>query len=302
MFWLPSTTVLVLSPVIAGNSRQNNKCIRSSAPRNNEFIRSFPARSNEFIRSLTSSAKETPVTNKFVTTWEETDHKQPEYAPIVESKLDFYDFNYSTVEAGSFDLRDYLKGKQLIIIEYFAGWCENSNRNGHVIQRLWSKYRDHGLGVVGVAEYSDAAELRIHINRIGIDYPIVVETTKLGKRKDSSHYRYRHAVGDKRKWGTPFYVIIDARDVEPSGNNRLIARRVYTASGELEEESTEQFLRKALTKSGSEVKDSLARARKSKLAKARPRQRATVCSARRVRDPLGKGSSSARARTAGASV
>jgi len=232
MFWLPGSAVLILSPLTMGNT----------------------PRSNEFIRHLASSSEEASETSKFVATREGTDHKQPEYAPIVERKLDFFDFNYSTVEAGPFDLRDYLKGKQIIIIEYFAGWCENSNRNGHVIQRLWSKYRDRGLGVVGVAEYSDAAELRIHINRIGIDYPIVVETTKLGKRKDSSHYRYRHSVGDKRKWGTPFYVIIDARDVEPSGSNGLIARRVYTASGELEEESTEQFLSKTLMHSGSTVK------------------------------------------------
>jgi hypothetical protein len=228
MFWLSGPVVLILSPVIVG----------------------VTPRSNEFFRSLTSNAMEMPVTNKFVTAWEEIDHNKPEYAPIVESRLDFYDFNYSTVEGGSFAFREYLKAKKLIIVEYFAGWCENSNRNGHVIQRLWSKYRDRGLGVVGVAEYSDAAELRIHVNRIGIDYPLVVETTKLGKRKDSSHYRYRHAVGDKRKWGTPFYVIIDARDVETSGANGLIARRVYTASGELEEESTDQFLSKALSRSG----------------------------------------------------
>ena len=206
-------------------------------------------RSDEFIRSLASGPQSITLTNKFVTSWEKTDHNKPEYAPILERNLDFYGFNYSTVEGGSFDLKEYLKGKQLIIVEYFAGWCENSNRNGHVIQRLWAKYRDRGLGVIGVAEYSDAAELRIHINRIGIDYPVVVETKKLGQRKDSSHYRYRRAVGDKRKWGTPFYVIIETRDVEQGGSNGLIAHRVYTASGELEEESTDQFLSKVLTRS-----------------------------------------------------
>ena len=239
--------LLVVSPVIVGFDP-------TTLPGSNELIRSLPPRSDEFIRSLTNGAQSIKLTNKFVTAWEKTDHNKPEYAPILERNLDFYGFNYSTVEGGSFDLNEHLRGKQLIIVEYFAGWCENSNRNGHVIQRLWAKYRDRGLGVIGVAEYSDAAELRIHINRIGIDYPVVVETKKLGQRKDSSHYRYRRAVGDKRKWGTPFYVIIDARNVEQGGPNGLIARRVYTASGELEEESTDQFLSKALTRSSNEVK------------------------------------------------
>lgn len=247
MFRVSSPLLLMLTPVVAGFGP-------ATRPDCNGFIRCFSSRSHEFIHSFTRDAQAMKLKNEFGTTSEKPDHNKPEYAPILERNLDFHSFNYLTVEGGSFDLAEYLKGKQLIIIEYFAGWCANSNRNGHVIQRLWAKYRDRGLGVIGVAEYSDTAELRVHINRIGIDYPIVVETKKLDQRKDSSHYRYRRAVGDKRKWGTPFYVIIDTRDVEPGGPSGLIARRVHTASGELEEESTDQFLGKALTRSSNEVK------------------------------------------------
>lgn len=179
-----------------------------------------------------------------------TDDDKPDYAPIIERKLNFNDFSYQTVEGRALDLRGYAQDKRVIVVEYFAGWCKNSNRNGHVVERLWTRYRQRGLAVVGVAEYSDAAELRIHINRIGIDYPIVVETRTLGQRKDSSHYRYRRAVGDKRKWGTPFYVIIDARDIEPATANGPVARRVYTVSGELEETEADQFIRERLADSG----------------------------------------------------
>lgn len=165
-----------------------------------------------------------------------------EFAPIIERKIDFYNFDYQTVDGHTFDLRDYAKGKSVVIIAYVAGWCPNSNRNGHVIEKVWSAYRDRGLGVVGVAEYSDPDELRIHINRIGIDYPVVVETKDRNHRKNSSHYRYRHSVGDKRKWGTPFYVIVDARDIEDASPTGLLARRVYTVSGEVEESELEQFI------------------------------------------------------------
>lgn len=175
-----------------------------------------------------------------------TDDAKPDYAPIIERRLDYYDFSYQTFQGAPFDLVDYARDKRVVIVEYLAGWCPNSNRNGHILERLWTKYRDRGLGVVGVAEYSDAYELRIHIGRIGIDYPFVVETTKLGQRKDSRHYKYRHAVGDKRKWGTPFYVIIDMRDIEPISANGPLARRIFTVSGELADDEADRFIRERL--------------------------------------------------------
>jgi hypothetical protein len=199
------------------------------------------SRRNGLITFLLAAAMiaATPVSHAIVT----ADDAKPDYAPIVERKLDFYSFTYETVGDGPFNLRDYAQGKSMVIVEYFAGWCPNSNRNGHILERLWTKYRERGLGVVGVAEYSDAIELRTHIGRIGIDYPVVVETRKRDQRKNSSHYEYRRAVGDKRKWGTPFYVIIDTRDIEPAAPRGPLARRVYTVSGELAEAEADQFIR-----------------------------------------------------------
>ena len=128
---------------------------------------------------------------------------EPEPAPIVERKLDFYDINFKTADGGPFNLRDYASGKRMVIVSFVAGWCANSNRNGHVLKRLYDKYHERGLGALVVTEYSDRDEVQIHINRIGIDYPVVTETTSRDDRKDSQHYKYRRAVGDKRKWGTP---------------------------------------------------------------------------------------------------
>ena len=173
------------------------------------------------------------------------DHR-PEYAPIVERELEFHNFAYRTIEGAPFDLRGYAQDKKIVIVEYFAGWCANSNRNGHIVERLWMEYRDRGLGVVGVAEYSDADELNIHINRIGINYPVVIETSRQDQRKDSLHYKYRRAVGDKRKWGTPFYVIIDTRDIKASLPSTPIAHRVYTVSGEIVEAEADQFIRQRI--------------------------------------------------------
>lgn len=172
---------------------------------------------------------------------------EPEPAPIVERKLDVNDFTLKTTDGRAFDLRDYARDKRLVIVAYVAGWCPNSNRNGHILKRLYDKYHQRGLGVVVVMEYSDASEIAMHVNRIGIDYPVVVETSRQGQRKDSQHYKYRRRVDDKRKWGTPFYMLIDTRDIESASANQPLARRVWTVSGEIVETEAEAFIEQHLS-------------------------------------------------------
>jgi glutathione peroxidase-family protein len=166
----------------------------------------------------------------------------PEPAPIIERKLDYYDFTYRTPDGQPFNLREFSADKKLVIVAYVAGWCENSNRNGHILKGLHDKYAARGLGVVVVAEYSDAQEIHAHIDRVGIDYPLVSEETSRDRRKKSLHYKYRHQVGDKRKWGTPFYVFIDRADIQPSQPGSPLARRVFTVSGEMVEQDADNFV------------------------------------------------------------
>jgi glutathione peroxidase-family protein len=172
---------------------------------------------------------------------------EPETAPIIERKLEVFDFTLKSPAGRPFNLRDYSANKRLVIVAYVAGWCPNSNRNGHVLKRLYDKYYNRGLGVVVVMEYSEPAEITMHVNRIGIDYPLVVETNRQGQRKDSQHYKYRRKVDDKRKWGTPFYMLIDTRDIERGAPNEPLARRVWTVSGEMVELEAEAFIENHLT-------------------------------------------------------
>lgn len=167
---------------------------------------------------------------------------EPEPAPIVEHRLDVYDFTLKTTDGRAFNLREYAQDKRMIIVAYVAGWCPNSNRNGHILKRLYDKYHNRGLGAVVVMEYSDTSEIAIHINRIGIDYPVVIETNRQGQRKDSQHYKYRRKIDDKRKWGTPFYVLIDTRDIEAAAPKQPLARHVWTVSGEMIETEADRFI------------------------------------------------------------
>jgi len=175
------------------------------------------------------------------------DHKpEDETAPIVERTLAFNDFTLMTPEGKPVNLREYAMDRQLTLVCFVAGWCKNSNHNGHAIKRLYDKYQNRGLGAVVVMEYSDKRDIQIHINRIGIDYPVVVETDRLGARKKSIHYKYRKAVGDKREWGTPFYVFIARRDIQSGPPGGMLADHVYTVSGEMVESEAEQFIESKL--------------------------------------------------------
>ena len=173
---------------------------------------------------------------------------EPEFAPIIEREMDYYDFTLNATDGQPFNLRRYASDKRLVIVGYIAGWCKNSIQNGPVIKRLYDKYRDRGLGIVAVSEYSTAEELEIYINRIGLDCPLVTETDSQNARKKSVHYKYRQRVGDRRKWGTPFYIIIAAGDIEPDAPKAPLSRRIHTVSGEIVESEAEQFIEKHLVR------------------------------------------------------
>ena len=170
-----------------------------------------------------------------------------EYAPIVERKMKFYDFNLTTLEGNSFKLSEYAADKKLIIVNYGAAWCDNSNMNGHVLKRLYDKYKDRGLGVVVVMEYSFPVEVHMHKNRIGIDYPLVIETNSRDDQKRSIHYKYKKKAGDNRKWGLPFHVIIEKQDILQSSDRAPLATRVFTVSGEVVEAEAEKFIEERLS-------------------------------------------------------
>lgn len=173
-----------------------------------------------------------------------------EYAPIVETRLELQDFQYKTVDGRPFSLREYLKENRLLLINFSAGWCKNSNFNGPLVQQLHEKYKDKGLGVVAVMEYSAADEVRIHINRIGISYPVVIESDSRDDREKTTHFKYRQAVGDKRKWGTPFYIIIDGKDVEGDSAGSRLTSHVYVVTGELIETEAIKFIETRLSGNG----------------------------------------------------
>src|SRR5262245_45515736 len=101
------------------------------------------------------------------------DDNDHEYAPIVESKKDFFDLSLQTLDGKPSNLRSYVESKQLVLINFSASWCKNSNYNAPVIKRLFSKYKDRGLGAVLIMEYANKEDVADFINRFAIDFPVM---------------------------------------------------------------------------------------------------------------------------------
>jgi hypothetical protein len=97
-------------------------------------------------------------------------------------------------------------------------------------------------------EYSSPEQVRTFCIRFGIDCPVAIETQSRDDRGKSLHFKYRRLAGDNRKWGTPFHIIIDVRDIE-AASSPILTRRVYVAAGELIESQADAFIQTILNQS-----------------------------------------------------
>ena len=173
---------------------------------------------------------------------DEIDHKLVTFQP---HKLDYKNFSFpSSVEGQTVDLREQAKGKKLVLVTYFAAWCENSSHDYETIQHLLKKFGDKGLGVVGVCNYSEPKEVKEFITKHHPDYPIAMESNDDKQRENTTHYRFRKLCGDTRKWGTPFTLLIEAKNIKADGE--ILTNEVWAANGELDRKDAEKLLKQLL--------------------------------------------------------
>jgi peroxiredoxin len=169
------------------------------------------------------------------------------YVPLREVEMDIRDFSFATPDGGVVTLSEAVKGKKLILVHYFAAWCHNSNFDVQTMKELYEKYKDRGLMIIGVCEYSNQTELSSFIERHKPEYPICIEGDgKFKDRTGTTHYAYRSKLDDNRHWGTPLNILIAAEDVQKKGE--IVARRVRIAPGEVIKSEFEQLIQEKLKK------------------------------------------------------
>jgi thiol-disulfide isomerase/thioredoxin len=177
---------------------------------------------------------------------------QHEYAPLETKELDYQNWTYKNISTDkNVSLREFAADKKLVMVFYFAPWCHNSDYQMPVTQKLYEKYKDQGFAVIGVSLYADEKRVKKELDEYQITFPVVVETTSKF-RDESKHYEYRTAVGDKRKWGTPWNVFLVTGELETNGDT--LTKKPVIVNGEIREDEAEKFIREKLGLPADETK------------------------------------------------
>jgi thiol-disulfide isomerase/thioredoxin len=167
---------------------------------------------------------------------------QNEQASMVEKEFDYENWKFPNLSgSGKTELRDFMAGKRLVLVVYYAAWCPNWKHEAPFVQKLHEKYTKDGLGVIGVGEYDSVENMRSNLTSLRITFPVVYESTELQDKRKTTHFRYRSATGDMRNWGSPWHIFIDPATAYPKGDT--VTRTAQVVNGELIEEEIERFVR-----------------------------------------------------------
>ena len=170
---------------------------------------------------------------------------QNEQSPIVEKDIVYKDWVYkNVVTEKDTNLRKFTFGKKLVMVVYFAPWCNNWKHDLPMVQKFYDKYRDAGFDVIAIGEYDPVDSMKKHIEQYKLTFPIVWESDARTAKQTTSHYEYRRSTGDTRNWGSPWYIFLEVGKLEPNG--MLLTKRTSIVNGELIEPEAEKFIRAKL--------------------------------------------------------
>lgn len=170
---------------------------------------------------------------------------QHEYAPLKEHKVKYKDWTYKSVrDEKTVNLRDFAKGKKLVMVVYLAAWCPNWKLEAPVAQKLYDKYKANGFDVVGVSEYASASDTKTNLDNLKISFPVVSESESRDAKQKTLHYEYRKATGDARGWGTPWNIFLEPKSLSKDAD--VLLKKAFVVNGELIEEEVEKFIRQKL--------------------------------------------------------
>lgn len=170
---------------------------------------------------------------------------QNEQSPIVEKAFDYKDWTYKNIRTdGSTNLREFTKGKKLVMVVYFAPWCPNWKHDVEFVQGLYDKYQTKGLDIIAVGEYDTVTAMKTNLETYKAAFPVVYESDNSGLREKTVHFAQRREAGDVRKWGSPWYLFLEPSMLETKGD--VLAKKVNVVNGELIRDEAEKFIRAKL--------------------------------------------------------
>ena len=89
------------------------------------------------------------------------------------------DFSLPELTGGQFQLSAY-RGK-IVLLDFWATWCDPCREEIPHLVELQSKYRDRGLEIVGVSMDDGPEPVRDYYQRFKMNYPVVMGNAKIGE-------------------------------------------------------------------------------------------------------------------------
>lgn len=186
---------------------------------------------------------------------------QHEYAPLREREIKYKDWTYKSVRDDQpINLRDFAKGKKLVMVVYMAAWCPNWRLEAPVAQALYDKYKADGFAVVGVSEYATAADMKASLDDKKIAFPVVSESLSRDDKQKTPHYDYRKSTGDDRNWGSPWNIFLEPANLKKDGD--VLTKKAFVVGGELVQDEVEKYIRQKLGLPAETKKSETAEAKK----------------------------------------
>ena len=96
--------------------------------------------------------------------------------------------------AANFTLPDILSGKdyslsqfkgKVVMINFFTFFCMPCREEMPDINKIYNEYKGQGLQVLGIGLSSDPTQLRFLVKQMGLNYPVLKGTDKVGKDYDN---------------------------------------------------------------------------------------------------------------------
>jgi thiol-disulfide isomerase/thioredoxin len=131
---------------------------------------------------------------------------------------------------------------KVLLLSYTAEWCKNCNYEAPYLSELYGKYHARGLEIVTRTEYSEVDKVREFIARHKMQYPVIIGSIvayddRESIRMETFQYLLRKALGDSRKWGTPFNIIVIDGDIE----------NPYIVVGEMKSDQMNELIERTLS-------------------------------------------------------
>lgn len=105
------------------------------------------------------------------------------------------DFSLQKVDGGTIALSDY-KGKKPVILDFWATWCPNCQRDIPHQEAFYQKYKDK-VEVIGIDLHEDPSLVQHFVSQYGITYPVALDPQSQAAQAYNDQYTNYHVLIDK---------------------------------------------------------------------------------------------------------